>query len=145
MGKDEETLVVEAADDGIGDLFDGDGAGFEEAIFFAVVTEEHAGAHALGTDAGDFDAGVAMFDRDPFGEGEGGVFGDGVGGGADLGEESGGGDDLEEVAVAAGEHVGEDGAGGVEMGAEVDGEDALPVYIGGIEASGEEDAGVGAE
>lgn len=38
MGKDEEALVVEAADDGIGDLFDGDGAGFEEAIFFAVVT-----------------------------------------------------------------------------------------------------------
>lgn len=99
----------------------------------------------MGTDAGDFDAGVAMFDGNPFGEGEGGVFGDGVGGGADLGEESGGGDDLEEVAVAAGEHVGEDGAGGVEMGAEVDGEDALPVYIGGIEASGDEDAGVGTE
>ena len=67
---------------------------------------EHGGVHALRAQARHLDALVAVGDRQPLGEGDGGVLGHRVRRGADVGEQPGGRRGGEEVALAPLEHPG---------------------------------------
>ena len=96
-------------------------------------------------EAGDPDPRVPIGDRQPLGEGHGRVLRDRVGGRSDLRQEPGGRGGLQEISPSPGEHAGQDGAGGIDVGHHVHVPDAPPFGVGRLDAPGERDPRIGAE
>ena len=89
-------------------------------VWPGVAGVEHVGVDAHRAQAATLHALVAVGDREPLGEGHGGVLGHGVRRRADLGEQPGGRRGRAEVAVAARDPAGHEAAGGVVVGLGVD-------------------------
>ena len=71
MGEDEEPLVGQTLDHGVGDVLgldDALGPHRLQAQLVAAATGEHVGVHALGAQARHLDPLVAVGDRQPLGE-----------------------------------------------------------------------------
>jgi acyl-CoA dehydrogenase len=104
---------------------------------------EHRGADTQRADARDLDSGVRVVDGEPFRNGNSGVLGDGVGKRRDLRQQARRGCGAHQVAVSAGDHIGQQGPCRPHVSHHVDLPDPLPVLVAALRASpGPRDPGV---
>ncbi|SBS79699.1 hypothetical protein MHPYR_90049 [uncultured Mycobacterium sp.] len=106
-------------------------------------TAQQRGVHAHRTDAANPDSLVAVGDRQPFGEPDGGVFGHAVGRGAELGQQAGGRGDGDEMTAATLNPFRHNGFGCPDVGAQVDVDDPVPRGFVIAQAGFAGDAGIG--
>ncbi len=146
MGQDEETLVGDSLDHGIGY-----GRRFESALGQEIDPElsplgcKHVGLDSLGTEARDAYSLVAVHDREPLEKGEGCCLGHTVRRGKEMVQQPGGRNGAEDVTLSPRQHAWQDVAGDKDVCHHVDFPDALPVAVGRFGTAAHRDAGVGAE
>ena len=146
MGKDQELLRAYPLDRRLRHRLGLQGALRQEIdAELRALRLQHVGLHALRTQTRDANSVVAVHDREPLEEGEGGRLGDTVGCGEKMVQQPGGGHGPDEIAVLACEHAGQHVPRDVDVGHHVDLPDVLPGRVGRLWAATDPDARVGAE